>query len=107
MKSRVLFVAGLLSLSTFAFASKTYEVSLANPSKAGNVELKAGQYRVKIDGTKATFTNLDNAQEFTVEVKTESSSKKFDETRIDASTNSGVDTLKDIQLGGSTTQIDF
>ncbi len=104
---KTLFVAGLLSLSTMAFASKTYEITLANASKAGNVNLKAGHYMVKVNGSKATFTNVNSDQEITVEVKTESASKKFDETRVDANREGGVDTLKDIQLAGSTTQIDF
>ena len=106
MKTRTLFVAGLLSLSAICFASKTYEISLANTTKAGNIELKAGQYTVKVNGTKATFTNQDGSS-VTVDVKTENAAKKFDETRVDADKNGSVNTLKDIQLGGSTTQIDF
>ncbi|HUA62493.1 MAG TPA: hypothetical protein VML19_27295 [Verrucomicrobiae bacterium] len=106
MTSRILFVAGLLSISTLAFASKTYEVTLANMSKAGNVQLKAGEYRVKVDNGKAVFTGADG-HEYTVDVKTKSASQKFEETRVDANKEGNVDTLKDIQLGGSTTQIEF
>ena len=107
MKSRILFVAGLLSISVLAFASKTYEISLANTTKAGNVELKAGAYRVKVNGSTAVFTSMSSDQEYTVEVKTESAARKFEETRLEANHDGSLDTLKDIQLGGSTTQIDF
>src|SRR5579871_5361601 len=79
MKSRILFVARLLSISVLAFASKTYEISLVNTTKAGNVELKAGAYRVKVNGSTAVFTSMSSDQEYTVEVKTESAAKKFEE----------------------------
>ena len=106
MKTRVLFVAGLLSLSAICFASKTYEISLSNASKAGNVQLKAGQYTVKLNGNQAVFTNQDGSK-YTVDVKTSNAAKKFEETRVDANHDGSIDTLKDIQLGGSTTQIEF
>ena len=107
MKSTALFIAGLLSLATLASASKTYEFTLVNAAKAGTVELKAGQYRVKVEGSKAVFTNMDTDKQYTVDVKTENAAKKFDETRVNSGHDGSVDNLKDIQLGGSTTQIDF
>ena len=107
MKTTALFIAGLLSIATLASASKTYELTLANTAKAGTVELKAGQYHVKVEGSKAVFTNMDTARQYTVDVKTENSARKFDETRVNADHDGSMDTLKDIQLGGSTTQIDF
>jgi hypothetical protein len=102
-----LFVAGILALSTLSFASKTYEIALANSTKAGSVQLKAGQYSVKISGDKAVFTDVDTAKQYTVPVKIQNAAKKFDSTKIDATHDGNVDTLKDIQLGGSTTELDF
>lgn len=105
---KTLFLAGILAASSLAFAySKTYEITLANTAKAGAVQLKAGQYRVKVDGDKAVFTDVDTAKQYTVTVKLENAAKKFDETKVDSVSDGKIDNLKDIQLGGSTTQIDF
>jgi hypothetical protein len=103
-----LLLAGILAFSSLSFAySKTYEISLASATKAGNVQLKAGQYRVKLDGDKAIFTDVDTSKQVTVPVKIENAAKKFDETKVDSVSDGNVNTIKDIQLGGSTTQIDF
>jgi uncharacterized protein YdbL (DUF1318 family) len=103
-----LLLSGILALSSLAFAySKTYEITLSNATKAGSVQLKAGSYNVKLDGDKAVFTDVNTDKRFTVPVKTENAAKKFDETRVDTTSDGKVDTLKDIQLGGSTTQVDF
>ncbi|HUA60860.1 MAG TPA: hypothetical protein VML19_19000 [Verrucomicrobiae bacterium] len=106
MKKTVI-LTGILAVSSLFAFSKTYEITLANASKVGSVQLKAGQYRVKVNGDKAVFTDVDSSKQYTVPVKVENGAKKFDETRVDANKDGSVDTVKDIQLGGSTTQIDF
>lgn len=106
MKSFVL--AGVLAISTLSLASaKTYELSLSGITKAGNVELKPGQYRLKVDGSNATFTNVDNSKSVSTPVKVNNSDKKFDVTKVDASKEGNVDVIKDIELGGSKTKLEF
>ncbi len=106
MKSFVL--AGVLAISTLSLASaKTYEITLSSASKAGNVELKAGQYRLKVDGTNATFINMETAKPLSTTVKVVNTDKKFDTTTVDASKEGGTDVIKDIELGGSKTKIEF
>lgn len=110
MTSRNLILAGVLAFSTLSLASaktKTYELTLSGPTKAGNVELKAGQYRLKVDGNNATFIYVDTDKSFTMPVKVETTDKKFDATRVDADKQGDTDVLKDIQLGGSNVKIDF
>jgi hypothetical protein len=60
-----------------------------------------------VDGDKAIFTNVDSNKQFSVPVKVETAAKKFEYTKIGETINGNVDALKDIQLGGSTTQLDF
>jgi hypothetical protein len=107
MKSSILFVAGLLSLSSFAFASKTYEISLAHETNAGGAKLKAGHYTVKVNNGVVFLTNVGNGEEYMVGVKMQTAAKKFDQTHVDSDSNGSVDNLKDIQLGGTTTEIEF
>jgi len=107
MKKSV-FLIGILAAASISIAfAKTYDVDLAHATQAGAVQLKAGSYHVKVDGDKAVFTDVDSAKQYTVPVKVENAAKKFDYTKIDETSNGNVDTLKAIQLGGSTTQIDF
>jgi hypothetical protein len=101
----------LLSVVTLCVASsKTYDVSFSSPTKLGSLELKAGKYSLKVDGNKAVFTsitNLKKPQSFTVEVKVENSPSTFEYTQVDASTEGSTSVVKDIELGGSKTKIDF
>lgn len=106
MKSFVL--AGVLAVSTLSIASaKTYEITLATPSKAGNVQLKAGQYRLKVDGTNATFVSVENGKTATAPVKVVNTDKKFETTTVDASKEGDTSLIKDIELGGSKTKLEF
>jgi len=108
MTSKSLILAGVLAFSTLSIASaKTYELTLAAPTKAGNVQLKPGQYRLKVDGNNATFTFVDTDKSVTTPVKVETTDKKFDNTRVDANKENGTDVLKDIELGGSKLKIEF
>ena len=107
MKKSV-FLTGILALASVSIAySKTYNVSFSRATQAGSVQLKAGSYEVKLDGDKAIFTDVDSSKQYSVPVKVENAAKKFEYTKIETTNSGNVDTLKDIRLGGSTTQIDF
>ena len=106
MKSFVM--AGVLAIASLSLASaKTYEISLSGPAKAGSVQLKPGQYRVKVDGNNATFFNSDGSKPTTVQVKVVNGEKKFETTTVDATKEGEAEVIKDIQLGGSKTTIEF
>ncbi len=103
-----LFTVGILALCslTIAFA-KNYELTLSSTTKVGNLQLKPGQYTLKVEGDKAVFTYVETSKQFTTTVKIESTDKKFDTTRVDANKDGGVDVVKDIELGGSKTRLQF
>jgi uncharacterized membrane protein YvbJ len=101
-------LAGVLAISSLSLASaKTYEISLSGPTKAGNLTLKPGQYTLKVDGNNATFTFVDTAKQFTTPVKVNTVDKKFEGTRVDANKDNGTDVIKDIELGGTKTKLEF
>jgi hypothetical protein len=102
-----LIVVGSLALFSLIASAKTYEIALSSPALAGTVQLSAGAYHVKVNGNNATFTNLDNEKAYTVPVKIEQAPKKFEQTAVDTSTQSGADHLQSIELGGSTTKLEF
>jgi hypothetical protein len=103
-----LFTVGILALCSLTLAvAKNYELTLSSTTKVGNLQLKAGQYVLKVQGDKAVFVFLETAKEFTTSVKVENTEKKFDTTRVDATKDGGVDVVKDIELGGSKTRLQF
>jgi hypothetical protein len=103
-----LFLTGILALASISIAySKTYDVVFEHTTQAGTVQLKAGSYELKLDGDKAIFTDVNSYKQYTVPVKVESAARKFSATKVEESGSGNIDTLKYIQLGGSTTQIDF
>src|SRR5215472_13428447 len=85
MKSFVSF-AGVLAISVAAFAaSKTYDVKLAGPAQFGGAQLKAGEYKVKVDGANATFTPENSGKSVTVPVKLEAGQMKYQYTAVETS----------------------
>jgi hypothetical protein len=103
-----LFTVGILAVCslTIGFA-KDYEVTLSSVTKVGSVQLKAGDYTLKVNGANAVFTDVESAKSFTVPVKVETSDKKFETTQVNASKDGGTDVVKDIELGGSKTKLEF
>jgi hypothetical protein len=107
MTNRLLLV-GALALASLSLASaKSYDITLTQAAKAGSAQLAAGQYRLKIDGSNAIFTNLDNNKSVTVPVKVENAAKKFDQTAVDTTDANGTSKVESIELGGSTTKLGF
>jgi hypothetical protein len=101
-------LAGVLSLSAICFAgTKSYEINLAAPAKAGSVTLAKGTYKVSLQGTNAVFTDEKTHQTFTAPVKVGTSTKKYQFTAVDTAPDQGAEKITSIELGGSMTQIAF
>jgi capsular polysaccharide biosynthesis protein len=69
MMTKSLLLIATLALTGIANA-KSYTIMLATPAKAGSVRLTAGEYSVKVQDSKAIFTNMQNGKTFTTVVKT-------------------------------------
>jgi hypothetical protein len=103
-----LFVVGLLSLASLAILSaKTYTITVSNPTKVGSVQLKAGQYKVKVDGSNAIFTDVNNQKTVTTPVKVEEGATKVDSTRVQSTRDGDTDRIQEIDLEGSKTKLTF
>lgn len=107
MTTKSLLIAGALTLSTLAFAgTKSYDFSLSTPASLGTTDLKPGGYRVKVDGTQATIKDEQTGKSFTVNVKIEHDSQKFDQTTVRSTTKDGKEHIVEIRLGGSDTKLE-
>jgi hypothetical protein len=108
MMKKSLLLLGFVSLSTFAFAgTKSYDIVLDSPVKAGALHLPAGEYKVKVDGSKAIFTDARTNKAVTTDVTVKTVDRKFAHTAVDSSKQSDGQRIDAIELGGSNTEIDF
>jgi hypothetical protein len=103
MTVRSLIIVGTLVLSSVAFA-KSYDITVTSPAKAGTVELKPGQYNLKIEGGQAVFTDSHD-KSVRVPAKVKTTDKKFGYTRLESATHDGIDTIQAIDLGDSNTRV--
>jgi hypothetical protein len=104
---KFLVVAGLALASLTVVNAKTYDIVLSSKTKAGSVELKPGQYKLKIEGNNAIFTDTSKGKSFTTPVKVETGDKKFDDTRVQSVKDGDADKINEIDLGGSKTKLGF
>ena len=108
MSKTSILLAGVLSLSGLAVAgSKSYDISLPVAAKAGAVQLAAGDYKLKIDGTTATFVEPQTRKTFTAPIKMVSAPHKFNYTAVETSPDAGAERITAIDLAGSTNKVEF
>jgi hypothetical protein len=104
MKS--LLLIGTLALAGIASA-KSYDIVLSSATKAGSIQLAAGEYSLKVQGSNAIFTNVETGKSFTTAVKSEDAGKKFNATAVNTNSNNGTDQITAIELGGSSTKLEL
>jgi hypothetical protein len=108
MNAKSFLIVGALTLASFGIASaKSYDVVLSNPTMAGATVLQPGEYRLKVENNQATFTDVQNQKSFTAPVKVENAGQKFQETQVETSHQGDMDHINAIDLGGSTTKLNF
>ena len=108
MTTRSLLIVGALTLSSIGIASaKSFDIILGAPAMAGSTELKAGEYKLKVEGTQAVFTEAQGSKSITVPVKIENSDHKFGQTSVETSNQNGMDNINSIGLAGSNTKLEF
>ena len=98
---------GVFVMASLAFAGgKTYNVTLSKPAKLGSLQLVAGNYELKVDGSNAVFTDA-KRHSFSTAVKVENGAKKFEYTAVDSTETGATELVHSITLGGSATKIEF
>ena len=108
MTKRSLLLLGVLAMLSLPIASaKSYTISFTGPTVAGSAQLPAGEYTLKVEGSNAVFTNVNNDKSVTAPVKIENVDKKYDVTSVETIDRGDARHITDIQLGGSTIKLDF
>jgi hypothetical protein len=108
MTTKSVLITGAFALATLGIAgAKSYDIRLDETTHVGSTELKAGEYSVKVNGSEAVFTDSVTSKTYKAPVKAEANSTKFDQTMVQTHKQNGADTLREIDLGGSTTKLEF
>jgi VCBS repeat-containing protein len=95
-------------LATISIASaKSYNFIMSEPAKAGQVELARGEYKVKVEGSNAIFTEIKTGKSVTTPVKVETTDKKHDETTVETTKTAAGQEVKSIELGGTKDTLEF
>jgi hypothetical protein len=88
-----------------AGAAPVYKVTLTEPAVIAGSVVKPGDYRIVVNGDKATLTMGKTSLE--VPVKVESGKQKFHYTSVECRMDGGQNMLDDIQVGGTSTILVF
>ena len=93
------------SLALLASAAPVYKVTLTEPAVIAGSAVKPGDYRIVVNGDKATLTTGKTTLE--VPVKVETGAQKFQYTSVESRTEAGKNILDDIHVGGTSTTLVF
>jgi hypothetical protein len=108
MTKKSLLLLGVLAMSILSIASaKSYNIAFNSRITVGTEQLAAGEYTLKVEGSNAVFTNVNSNKSVTAPVKIENGDKKFGVTSVETAVEGGAEHIVDIQLGGSTTKLNF
>ncbi len=104
MIKKILFGFSVAALA-MASAAETYRVKLLQATVLNGAELKAGDYKVLVEGDKAVFQQ--GKQKAEVPVKVETEGKKFESTIFKFENSGGAMHLVEIRLAGTKTRLVF
>jgi hypothetical protein len=95
---------GTLALA-IASAANTYRFSIFQPSFVAGQELKPGDYKIALNGDKATIKV--GKQTLEAAVKVENTPDRFSETSVRYADANGKMTVTEIRIGGTHTKLVF
>jgi len=99
----------MFSLATFALvaasAAESHRVTLFSDATVNGQQLKAGEYRLELDGSKATLKK--GKQSVEANVRVESGDQKYSSTAVRFNNGNGDYKINEIRLGGTKTRVVF
>jgi hypothetical protein len=95
---------GTLAMA-FASAGERYNVTLSQTTLVAGTELKPGDYKIEVNGDKATISSGKKSVE--AAVKVENTEQKFANTTVRYATAGGNYKIDEIHVGGTKTKLVF
>jgi lipopolysaccharide export system protein LptA len=105
MKTKLFLGFAVAALSLVS--AKSFDLTFDQPAMVGNVQLPAGHYSLKVDASTIHFKNLDSGKTVDATGKVATATQKFDTTSSTSNDANGTLKVKEIDLGGTTTKIQF
>lgn len=99
------FFALFLSVALMVASAASYNVTLFQPSVLAGKELKAGEYKVTMDGDKAIISM--GKQKVEAPAKIETADSKYSSTSVRYTTEDGKMKIQEIRLGGTNQKVVF
>lgn len=99
-----------LSFATFALAvasAASQKVTLFQPATVAGQQMKAGEYRLEVNGSTATLSSNSNKTKVEAPVKIESAANKFGSTTVRYENADGKLKVQEIRIGGTNTKLVF
>lgn len=103
----LLLTAALALLSLTVAYAKSWDFSLASAVTVGSTQLEAGRYTVKMDGDTAVVTLQRNNKSVKIPAKTAQGTTKYKATMVHTMAAGSATQLAAIDLGGTTTRLEF
>src|ERR1035437_8742478 len=94
-----------LSIGLIVASASTYNVTFFQPPVVAGTELKAGDYKVTIDGDKAIISM--GKQKVEASAKMETVDSKFSSTSVRYTTEDGKMKIQEIRIGGTNQKVVF
>lgn len=99
-------IATLALLGVSLASAKTYTFAVADSVQAGKVQLKPGEYSLKLEGSQVVLMDA-NGHRIDATAKVEAADRKFDQTSVFTSKADGANRIRSIELGGSKNRVVF
>lgn len=94
-----------LSVALMVASAASYNVTLFQPSVLAGKELKAGEYKVTMEGDKAIISM--GKQKVEAPAKIETADSKYSSTSVRYTTEDGKMKIQEIRLGGTNQKVVF
>ncbi len=104
---KTLLLIGTLALAGLASAKTFDNMVISTNATAAGHQMSAGEYVVQLKGSTAIITNIVTGKSFRTDVKVENAAQKFENTAMKAESKDGAWQITSIDLGGSSTVIEF
>ena len=99
-------IALLALLAACLASAKNYTFIVREATQAGSVELKPGEYTVKVASSQVVLVDNDGHR-IDVAATVEATDRKFDQTSVWTLKTDGINRLESIELGGSNNKVVF
>jgi len=96
----------IAALTVLIAAAKSYTITISDSGKAGDVDLKAGEYSLKIDGSQVVLTDQ-NGNQIAATARVETADQKFEHTSIFTTKSDGINRILSVGIGGTRNRIVF